>query len=67
MIRIENSNLTYMFSKLKEKINIKKRKVKKAAFLAVAGYIYDKVMNRKKIDKKKDYIDDVEYEVEEKK
>ena len=56
-----------MFQKLKEKINIKKRRVKKAAFLVVAGYVYDKVMNRKKIDKKKDYIDDVEYEVEEKK
>ena len=56
-----------MFTKLKEKINIKKRRIKKVAFLAVAGYIYDKVINRKKIDKKKDYIDDVEYKVEEKK
>ena len=56
-----------MFTKLKEKINTKKRRVKKAAFLAVAGYVYDKVMGRKKIDQKKDYIDDVEYKVEEKK
>jgi len=55
-----------MFKKLKEKINIKKRKVKKAAFLVVAGYVYDKILNRKKIEKKK-YIEDVEYEVEEKK
>jgi len=58
-----------MFKKLKEKINIKKRKVKKAAFLAVAGYVYDKVMNRKnskKLEEKK-YIEDVEYKVEEKK
>ena len=55
-----------MFKKLKEKINTKKRTVKKAAFLAIAGYVYDKIGNRKKLGKKK-YIEDVEYEVEEKK
>ena len=55
-----------MFTKLKEKINIKKKKVKKAAFLAVASYLYDKVTGRKKL-KKKEYLEDVEYEVEEKK
>ena len=55
-----------MFRKLKEKISIKKKEMKKAAFLAAVSYIYDKVANRKKIEKKK-YIDDVEYEVEEKK
>ena len=55
-----------MFSKLKEKINIKKKKVKKAAFLAVVAYIYDKITNRKKLGKKK-YIEDVEYKVEENK
>ena len=55
-----------MFSKLKEKINIKKKKVKKAAFLAVVAYVYDKITNRKKLGKKK-YIEDVEYEVEDKK
>ncbi|MCK4799796.1 hypothetical protein KAS31_02355 [Candidatus Parcubacteria bacterium] len=55
-----------MFSKLKEKINIKKKKVKKAAFLAVVAYVYDKVAGRKKLGKKK-YIEDVEYEVEKKK
>ena len=55
-----------MFKKLKEKINIKKRKLKKAAFLAVVTYIYDKIVNRKKLGKKK-YIEDVEYEVKDKK
>lgn len=55
-----------MFKKLKEKISIKKRKVKKAAFLAVASYLYDKISNRKKL-KKKEYLEDVEYEVEEEK
>jgi len=55
-----------MFKKLKEKINIKKKKLKKAAFLAIIAYIYDKVANRKKLGKKK-YIEDVEYEVKEKK
>jgi len=55
-----------MFSKLKEKINIKKRRAKKAAFLAVASYLYDKISNRKKI-KKKEYLEDVKYKVEEKK
>ena len=55
-----------MFEKLKEKINIKKKKLKKAAFLAIVAYIYDKVAGRKKIKNKK-YIDDVEYEVKEKK
>lgn len=54
-----------MFKKLKEKINTKKRNMKKAAFLAAVAYIYDKVANRKKL-KKKEYIDGVEYEVEEK-
>ena len=62
MLKCLNNN---MFSKLKEKINIKKKKVKKAAFLAVASYLYDKVSGRKKL-KKKEYIDGVEYEVEEK-
>ncbi|MCK5122875.1 MAG: hypothetical protein KAQ87_01890 [Candidatus Pacebacteria bacterium] len=56
-----------MFKKLKEKINLKKRKIKKAAFLAVASYLYDKVVGRKKLGKKKEYLEDVEYEVEEKK
>ena len=55
-----------MFKKLKEKISIKKKEMKKAAFLAAVAYVYDKVTNRKKIEKKK-YIDGVEYEVEEKK
>jgi hypothetical protein len=55
-----------MFSKLKEKINTKKRNMKKAAFLAVASYVYDKISNRKRL-KKREYIDDVEYEVKEKK
>jgi len=55
-----------MFKKLKEKISIKKKEIKKAAFLAAVAYIYDKITNRKKL-KKKEYIDDVEYEVEEKK
>ncbi len=55
-----------MFKKLKEKISIKKKEVKKAAFLAAVAYIYDKVAGRKKL-KKKEYLDDVEYEVEEKK
>ena len=55
-----------MFNKLKEKINIKKKKIKKAAFLAVVAYVYDKVAGRKKLGKKK-YIEDVEYEVEKKK
>jgi len=55
-----------MFSKLKEKINTKKRTMKKAVFLTIASYLYDKISNRKKL-KKKDYIDDVEYKVEEKK
>ena len=54
-----------MFKKLKEKLNLKKKKVKKAAFLAIAAYVYDKVVGRKKL-KKKEYIDDVEYEVKEK-
>ena len=55
-----------MFSKLKEKINIKKKKLKKAAFLAVVAYVYDKIAGRKKLGKKK-YIEDVEYKVEENK
>ncbi len=55
-----------MFKKLKEKINIKKKMMKKAAFLAIITYIYDKVANRKKLGKKK-YIEDVEYEVKDKK
>jgi len=54
-----------MFKKLKEKINIKKKEVKKAAFLAAVAYLYDKIANRKKIKKKK-YVEDVEYEVKEK-
>jgi len=57
-----------MFDKTKEKISLKIKLLKKAAFLAFIGYIYDKIANRKSknIDKKK-YIEDVEYEVEEKK
>ncbi len=57
-----------MFEKTKEKINLKIKLLKKAAFLAFIGYVYDKIANRKnsKIKKKK-YIEDVEYEVEEKK
>lgn len=56
-----------MFEKTKEKISLKIKLLKKAAFLAFIGYIYDKIANRKsgKIGKKK-YIEDVEYEVEEK-
>ena len=54
-----------MFKKLKEKVNTKKKKIKKAAFLAVVAYVYDKISNRKKLGKKK-YIEDVEYAVEEK-
>ena len=54
-----------MFKKLKEKINIKKRNMKRAAFLAAITYVYDKIANRKKL-KKKEYIDGVEYKVEEK-
>lgn len=52
-----------MFEKTKEKINLKIKLLKKAAFLALVGYVYDKVVNRKK---KKEYIEDVEYKVEEK-
>ena len=59
-------NLFYMFKKLKEKISIKKKEVKKAAFLAAVAYVYDKITNRKKL-KKKEYIDGVEYEVNQKK
>ena len=55
-----------MFKKLKEKINIKKKALKKAALLAIVAYIYDKVANRKKLGKKK-YLEEVEYEVEKKK
>lgn len=54
-----------MFEKIKEKINLKIKLLKKAALLALVGYIYDKVVNRKSNNKKK-YIEDVEYEVEEK-
>lgn len=54
-----------MFLKLKEKINLKIKLLKKAAFLAFIGYVYDKIANRKSGGKKK-YIEDVEYEVEEK-
>lgn len=54
-----------MFKKLKEKINIKKKALKKAALLALVGYVYDKITNRKKIEEK-EYLEDVEYEVEEK-
>lgn len=52
-----------MFDKTKAKINLKMKMLKKAAFLAFIGYIYDKVTNRK--DKKK-YVEDVEFEVEKK-
>ncbi|MCK4892260.1 MAG: hypothetical protein KAS78_06350 [Candidatus Pacebacteria bacterium] len=54
-----------MFNKTKEKINLKVKLAKKAAFLAFVGYIYDKITGRKKIEKKK-YVEDVEYEMEEK-
>ena len=54
-----------MFKKLKEKINTKKKALKKAALLALIGYVYDKITNRKKIDKK-EYLEDVEYKVEKK-
>jgi hypothetical protein len=56
-----------MFSKLKEKINSKTKQFKKAAFLALVSYIYDKIANRKSDQKKKEYIENVEYEIEEKK
>ncbi len=57
-----------MFKSLKQKISLKIKLLKKAAFLAFIGYVYDKIANRKSknIEKKK-YIEDVEYEVEEKK
>jgi len=53
-----------MFSRLKQEINTRIKKLKKAAFLALVGYIYDKITNRK--NKKKEYIEDVEYEIKEK-
>ena len=52
-----------MFNKTKAKINLKMKMLKKAAFLAFIGYIYDKITNRK--DKKK-YIEDVEFKVDKK-
>lgn len=52
-----------MFEKTKEKISLKIKLLKKAAFLAFIEYVYDKVVNRKK---KKEYIEGVKYEVEEK-
>lgn len=55
-----------MFEKTKEKINLKIKLLKKAAFLAFIGYIYDRIANRKSGGEKKKYIEDVEYEVEEK-
>lgn len=55
-----------MFEKTKEKISLKIKLLKKAAFLAFIGYIYDKIANRKNNSEKKKYIEDVEYEVEEK-
>jgi len=54
-----------MFKKTKEKISLKIKLLKKAAFLAFIGYVYDKVANRKNNNDKKKYIEDVEYEVEE--
>ena len=54
-----------MFSKLKEKIDTKKKKFKKAAFLAIVAYVYDKIAGRKKLGKEK-YVENVEYEVKEK-
>ncbi|MDF1498205.1 MAG: hypothetical protein P1P85_02525 [Patescibacteria group bacterium] len=50
-----------MFKKLKEKISIKKKALKKAALLAFIGYVYDKIANRK--TKKDNYIEDVEYKI----
>ncbi len=55
-----------MFKSLKEKISLKIKLLKKAAFLAFIGYVYDKIANRKSGNDKKKYIEDVEYEVEEK-
>ncbi len=55
-----------MFEKTKEKINLKIKLLKKAAFLAFIGYVYDKVVNRRSNGDKKKYIENVEYEVEEK-
>lgn len=55
-----------MFEETKEKINLKIKSLKKAAFLAFIGYIYDKIANRKSGGEKKKYVENVEYEVEEK-
>lgn len=55
-----------MLNKTKRKISLKIKMLKKAAFLAFIGYIYDKITNRKKIKEEK-YINNVEYKVEDKK
>jgi len=52
-----------VFNGTKEKINLKIKLLKKAAFLAFIGYVYDKIANRKSGGDKKKYIEDVEYEV----
>lgn len=51
-----------MFEKIKESISEKTRLIKKAAFLAVIGYIFDKITKKEK----KKYIEDVKYKVKEK-
>jgi len=53
--------------KIKTRIDDKKRKLKKAVFLAFAAYIYDKISNKKKKNLDNGYIEDVEYKVEKKK
>ncbi len=55
-----------MFDKTKQKISLKIKLLKKAAFLAFIGYVYDKIANRKSKADNKKYIENVEYEVEEK-
>ena len=50
---------------IKDTMNSYSKKLKRAVFLALVAYIYDKIVNRKK--KKKEYIEDVDYEVKNKK
>lgn len=54
-----------MFETVKKKTSEKIRLLKKAAFLALAGYLYDKVTKRK--SKEKEYVEGVEYKVKNKK
>lgn len=49
---------------IKDTVNSYSKKIKRAAFLALVAYIYDKIVGRKK--KKKEYIEDVDYEVKKK-